>query len=145
MLGPVCLMIKHHINHHLDSIQQLKPEIITFAGRSALEPRVSFFFVGFPTFPMPRTSLSATSEFASTVDSALATNGRHRIPCGGSCCSGGSSSSGCAFAASTRLSARLAFFASARSAGACPCGFWWSQVMYSCTLDNCETSCQVTI
>ena len=74
---------------------------------------------------MPRTFLSTTSELASIVESALGTNTRHRIRCGGSCC-GGSSSSGGAFAASTRLSGRLAFFASARSAGAYPCGFWWS-------------------
>ena len=64
---------------------------------------------------MPRTSLSATSESAFMVGRALGTRDR-RIAFGCSCCSGGSSSSG-----------RLAFFASARSAGAWPCGFWWSK------------------
>ena len=56
-----------------------------------------------PTLVEPTTSLSATSEFALFVGSALGTRG--------------------ALAASTRLGGCLAFFASARSAGAWPCRF----------------------
>ena len=78
VLVPVGLMIKHHINHHLDSIQSTKPEIITSAGRSALEPRVSFSFAKIPTFLAPRTSVSATSESTLLVRGALRT---HRSRC----------------------------------------------------------------
>ena len=63
---------------HLDSIQSTKPEMITFAGRSALEPCVSFSFAEIPTFLAPRTSLSATSESTFLVKGALRT---HRSRC----------------------------------------------------------------
>ena len=93
---------------------------MTCAGPETLSPRVLDVFVSIiPTLVEPSTSLSATSEFTFFVGSALGTRDR-RIPFGGN------GSSGSAFAASTRLGGRLAFFASARSAGDCPCGFWWS-------------------
>ena len=92
---------------------------MTCAGPETLSPRVLDVFVSIiPTLVEPSTSLSATSEFALFVGSTLGTRGG-RILFG----FGGNGSSGGAFAASTRLGGCLAFFASARSAGACPCRF----------------------
>ena len=68
-----------------------------------------------PTLVEPSTSLSATSEFALFVGSTLGTRG--------------------ALAASTRLGGRLAFCASARSAGACPCRFG-GRAVYSSIIGN---------
>ena len=114
-------------NHLGSTIINLIPRELTFtcAGPETLSPRVLDVFVSIiPTLVEPSTSLSATGEFAFMVGSTLGTRDR-RIPFGGNG-SSGSSSSGGALAASTRLCGRLAFFASARSAGACPCRFWWS-------------------